>query len=197
MKVYFIRHGQSEGNITTMHHAWLQMNLTQQGKADAQMAGRLLKGIRFDKVYCSDLVRTIQTQQIALPDAQPEILPLIREVNVGNLLGRDVADCEAEYGQKYVDDKRKSDYSDYGGESPAMLYDRIRAFLSMLEQSGYENVAVFGHGTYLLNLAEMITGASGNGRNLACCSNGSVSVAEFKNGRWILISWNITELNRT
>ena len=196
MKVYFIRHGQSEGNISTMHHSWMQVNLTEQGKADAAMAGRLISGIRFDKVYSSDLIRTVQTQQIALPDAQPEILPILREANVGSLLGREVADCAAEYGEKYWENRRNSDFTDYGGESRAMLQDRIRTFLTMLEQTDYEKVAVFGHATYLFNLARMLTNAPETGWNLSCCDNGSITVIEYKNERWRLVAWNITELNR-
>ena len=196
MKVYFIRHGQSEGNISTMHHSWMQVNLTEQGKADAAMAGRLINGIRFDKVYSSDLIRAVQTQQIALPDAQPEILPILREANVGRLLGREVADCAAEYGEKYWENRRNSDFTDYGGESRAMLQDRIRTFLTMLEQTDYEKVAVFGHATYLFNLARMLTNAPETGWNLSYCNNGSITVIEYKNERWRLVAWNITELNR-
>lgn len=196
MRVYFIRHGQSEGNISTRHHSWEQVSLTEQGKKDAAMAGRLIKGIHFDKVYASDLIRTTQTQQIALPDAQPEVLPLLREVNVGCLLGKEVSDCIAQYGDKYLQDRKRSDYTDYGGESKEMLRNRIRQFLTMLEQTDYEKVAVFGHATYLFNLARMLTNAPDKDWNLAYCDNGSVAVIEYKNDRWTLVSWNITELNR-
>ena len=32
MKVYLIRHGQSEGNISGRHNAWSQVSLTEKGK---------------------------------------------------------------------------------------------------------------------------------------------------------------------
>ena len=195
MKVYFIRHGQSEGNVSGRHNSWMQVSLTEKGKEDAAMTGRLITGICFDKVYASDLIRTTQTQQIALPDAQPEILPLIREVNVGKLLGRLVSDCAAEYGPAYWENRRNADYSPYGGESREDLYVRIREFLTLLEQTDYENVAVFGHGTYFHHMAVMLTGATTDLRSFPC-DNGSVSVFEYKDDHWRLVSWNITELNR-
>ena len=70
MRLYFIRHGQSEGNISDRHNAWAQVSLTEKGKQDAAMAGRILKNVHFDKVYTSDLIRTIQTQKISLPEVE-------------------------------------------------------------------------------------------------------------------------------
>lgn len=192
MKVYFVRHGQSEGNISGRHHAWAQVSLTEKGKADAAMAGRLLKGISFDKVYTSDLIRTIQTKEIALPDAQYEPIFLLREVCVGDLLGRLVKDCQAEYGEPYYKSCQAVDFSLYGGESREDLHRRIREFFSMLEKTDYENVAVFGHGTYGHCILSAMTGASYDKFQMPCY-NGSVSVFEFKEGIWRLVSWNCHE----
>lgn len=192
MKVYLIRHGQSEGNISGRHNAWSQVSLTEKGKADAAMAGRLLKGIHFDKVYTSDLIRTIQTKEIALPDAEYEVLPLLREVCVGNLLGRKITDCIEEYGEPYNINRYNTDYSPYGGESREDLHKRILEFFSMLEKTDYENVAVFGHGTYFHCIFSAFTGILYDSRQFPCY-NGSVSVMEFKDGFWRLESWNCRE----
>lgn len=192
MKLYFIRHGQSEGNISGRHNAWAQVSLTEKGKQDAAMAGRLLKNVHFDKVYTSDLIRTIQTQQIALPNAESEALFLLREVNVGNLLGRRIEDCAAEYGEEYYANRFETNFAPYGGESYEDLSQRIRQFLTMMENSSYETVAVFGHGTYMTVLLDVVTGVHHNKRTLSC-SNGNVSVFSFRDGVWRLDAWNCTE----
>ena len=192
MKVYFVRHGQSEGNISGRHNAWAQVPLTEKGKADAAMAGRLLKGISFDKVYTSDLIRAIQTKEIAMPGVESETLFMLREVCVGNLLGRAAVDCIQEYGEAYLHSRRVTDWSAYGGESREDLHKRIRQFLSMLEKTDYENVAVFGHGTYCHCILSAITGLQYDATQLPC-HNGSVSVFEFRDGIWRLESWNCRE----
>ena len=192
MKVYFVRHGQSEGNISDRHNAWAQVPLTEQGKKDAAMAGRLLKGISFDKVYTSDLIRAIQTKEIAMPDAEYEVLPMLREVCVGDLLGRKVTDCIEEYGEIYNQHRYMTNYAPYGGESREDLHKRIREFLAMLEKTDYENVAVFGHGTYCHCILSAITGLQYDATQLPC-HNGSVSVFEFRDGIWRLESWNCRE----
>ena len=50
MKLYLIRHGQSETNLKMIHGGQLDVSLTQQGEKDAKSAGRLLEGISFSQV---------------------------------------------------------------------------------------------------------------------------------------------------
>ena len=193
MRVFFIRHGQSEGNVNGYHNSWLPVPLTEKGREDAAMAGRLIKNVPFDKVYSSDLLRAIQTQQIALPDAEVERLPVLREINVGNLLGRKVTDCYEEYGEIYFVRRDATDYSAYGGESYEDLSNRIRQFLSMMEESEYENVAVFGHGTYMQIALDLVSGVR-QGKSRFTCQNGSVAVFRYEKGSWRVDAWDCTEL---
>lgn len=195
MKMYMIRHGQSEGNIGGFHSAWAQVPLTEKGKADAEMAGQILKGIPFDKVYTSDLIRTIQTQQIALPDAEPERLPMLREINVGSLLGRYIDDCYAEYGEIYMENRRTDNFLAYGGENYEGFIGRIREFVTMIEHSPYENVAVFCHYGVVQMMLDIVCGTR-IGKKYFSCDNGSVSVFEFRDGNWRVDAWNCKMLNK-
>ena len=66
---YLIRHGQSESNAlpdrTSLNP---DSPLTRKGVAQARILGERFKqdGITFDKVYCSSLVRTVQTAETML-----------------------------------------------------------------------------------------------------------------------------------
>lgn len=55
MKVYVIRHGESENNRTERFTGWDDPHLTDRGREDAKKAAELLKNVRFDKIYVSDL----------------------------------------------------------------------------------------------------------------------------------------------
>ena len=133
MKVYFIRHGESESNSRREHGGWAQYHLTEKGKKEAQLAGKKLAGLSFDKVYTSDLVRTIETQQIAMPGATTEASDLIREIHVGALAGRTADDCHAEYGDSYIANKKVYDFSAYGGETYDDFVARVKKFVKELE----------------------------------------------------------------
>ena len=109
MKLYVVRHGQSEDNLAKRHSGWADCSLTEQGRADAERAGSILRGIAFDKVFSSDTKRAKQTCAIALPEMQDtvEYTPLIRETNVGTLTGLEVAECQRRWGEEY-DSRRKA-----------------------------------------------------------------------------------------
>ena len=191
MKLYLIRHGQSEANFHKIHAGWGAYPLTEKGREDAIRAGRMLKDLTFDKVYSSDLVRAIETQRIALPNAEAEQSPLIREVNVGNLIGRSFAECLEEMGQPYADSRRLFEFEAYGGESYDSFCRRIREFLHILENAPYERVVAFCHGGLINTMLDVITGERLLRSHFAC-ENCSLSIFEYKNETWKLRLWNYT-----
>ena len=69
MRVYVIRHGESESNASKKWTGWMDVELTEKGKKDAEKAREVLKNIKFDKVYSSDLKRALDTMKIVLPEA--------------------------------------------------------------------------------------------------------------------------------
>lgn len=191
MKVYMIRHGESEGNRDRRHTGQLQVPLTEKGREDARHAGALLAGLQFDRVYSSDLIRAMETQALALPDVQAERLALLRELDVGSLGGIRVEDCKKLYGEEYIACRRARDFTCYGGESNAMQHERVRTFFKMLEEQPAENVAVFCHAGTITCAMEVVLGIR-NGYASLACENGSVSVFEYANGRWQVLKWNHT-----
>ena len=188
MKLYVVRHGQSEDNVAKRHSGWAECSLTEKGMEDARHAGELLAGISFDKVFSSDTKRARQTCAIALPDALPEYTPLIRETNVGSLTGIEVAECQRRWGESYDNNRKARNFCDYGGENLAMHMERVRAFLKMVENGGWNTVAAFSHGGSIHCMLDIVTGAVQNKADYPC-ANGSVSVFSFENGMWALEEW--------
>ena len=189
MKVYLVRHGETYTNATLCHTGWADIPLTAQGMRDAMAAGALLQGISFDHIYASDLRRAVQTEKIAMQGAECECSPLIRELNVGCLAGHYVKDCLAKYGEEYVQNKKRLDYSPYGGETYDAFFARVASFLKQLEEKDYETVAIFCHGGVIRMIADIIFGIFVPRSTLAC-DNGSVTQIEYKNGSWCVLEWN-------
>ena len=190
MKLYFIRHGETENNLAKRHSGHSKTVLTEKGILDAKIAREKLKGISFDKIYTSDLPRTQQTAKVALPDCEFEILPLIKEINVGECTDMPVADCEAKWGDTYKECKANFDYTPFGGENSDMLRARAREFLDLVAQSGYETVAAFSHGAFIKHTFDVVTGAELD-KNSIYTSNGGIFIYEFKNEKWRLVKWNV------
>lgn len=184
MRVYVIRHGESETNLTKQFTGWLDVHLTGTGKAQAEKAGAFLKNINFDKIYSSDLQRARETAEAAIPGCCYEVTALAREISVGSLMNKPFSTLTPQQREATV----TRGYADYGGESKDDLYGRIRRFMQELEGLDCEKVAVFSHGGWLRGMLETVLG-SYLPRKHVCCDNCTIAIFDFSNGTWSLHSW--------
>ena len=189
MLVYMIRHGESTANATRSHAGWAQIPLTAQGRAEALLAADRLRGIAFDKVYSSDLARAIETKEIALPGVSFVQSPLLREIGVGTLSGKRLAECEQAYGEDYVRDRAAKDFTAFGGENVAAHRARVAAFLEEIASQNDTRVAVFCHEGTIQRCLEIATDSTEVTRRH--CKNGGVCVFEYASGKWTLVGWEI------
>ncbi|TQJ31418.1 phosphoglyceromutase [Microbacterium sp. SLBN-146] len=102
-----LRHGQSEWNELNLFTGWVDVRLTEQGKAEARRGGELLAeaGLLPDVLHTSVLSRAIQTANIALDSADRLWIPVKRswrlnERHYGALQGKDKAQTLEEFGQE-------------------------------------------------------------------------------------------------
>ncbi|MCZ2491252.1 2,3-diphosphoglycerate-dependent phosphoglycerate mutase [Dellaglioa carnosa] len=108
-KLVFIRHGQSEWNLSNLFTGWVDVNLSEQGVAEAQAAGEKIKaaGIEFDQAYTSVLTRAIKTLHYALEGSDQLWVPEIKswrlnERHYGALQGQNKAEAAAQFGEDQV-----------------------------------------------------------------------------------------------
>ena len=196
MKVYMVRHGESEGNAYKIHSGWSAVPLTKKGKEQARATAALLEGIEFDRIYVSDLARARQTAELALPGQSDRFLftEEMREYNNGpNVVGRPFAEMEAEYGERYLRWRRDLDYSEIGGETQEHFFARVSSFMRRLEADaggGARNVAVVTHAGTLRNVLQYVIGLPYKQGVLMSASNCSVNLLEYRDGGWRILAWN-------
>jgi len=101
LRLYFIRHGQSEANLLReFSNRGLKHPLTAKGKQQALALARKLKGISVAKMFSSPLLRAVQTAQIlgAELGVPYETTNALREYDCGILEGKsDAASWEMYY----------------------------------------------------------------------------------------------------
>lgn len=192
MELYAIRHGQSAANAIQAHAGWAQVPLTELGREQAAKTGELLKGLEFERIIVSDLLRARETAQIALPGRNFEQDPRLRETNVGSLQGRRVVDLTAELGEEYVRRRVARDYRVYGGEDTHAHYDRVAEFMKDLESAPDDAriAAVCHEGTIMAMLCYVLH--TDIPRNIIHVANCAVCAFRYKNGTWELGEWNET-----
>lgn len=193
MKLYMIRHGESIANAEGKHAGWWQVPLTEKGREDARLAGTRLEGVELDRIYVSDLLRAKETMELALPTVEDAVeTPLLREISVGELAGRRVAECPEIYGDAYLTNKEDYNFVPYGGENHEMHLARVSFFAEKIAKSEEGTVAAFCHAGTIRCMLEVALGVRCLPKDYPI-RNGSVSVFEYKDGAWTCLAWNKTE----
>lgn len=115
MTLVLLRHGESEWNRLNLFTGWTDVDLSDTGRSEAEMAGKILKeeGFGFDVCYTSYLKRAIHTLDIVLDEMDLEWLPVtkswkLNERHYGALQGLDKKETAEKYGEEQVKIWRRS-----------------------------------------------------------------------------------------
>ena len=108
-KLVLLRHGESQWNLENRFTGWTDVDLTENGLAEARRAGQLLRreGYDFDLAYTSVLKRAIRTLWCALDEMDRMWLPVVHswrlnERHYGALQGMNKAETAARFGDEQV-----------------------------------------------------------------------------------------------
>jgi 2,3-bisphosphoglycerate-dependent phosphoglycerate mutase len=114
-KVVLLRHGESVWNKENLFTGWTDVDLSDQGRAEARRAGQQLKaeGFTFDVAFTSVLKRAIRTLWMALDELDLMWIPVhhtwrLNERHYGALQGLNKAQTAAQYGDEQVKIWRRS-----------------------------------------------------------------------------------------
>ena len=156
-----IRHGESQWNLENRFTGWIDVPLTEKGRAEARRAGERVRHIHFDKVYTSVLQRATETLDIVLDILGQRGLPVfydaaLNERHYGDLQGLNKAETAEKFGKAQVHLWRRSyDVAPPGGES---LKDTAARTLPYFEQHilpdvrDGKSVLVVAHGNSLRSI---------------------------------------------
>jgi 2,3-bisphosphoglycerate-dependent phosphoglycerate mutase len=110
-----VRHGQSQWNLENRFTGWVDVDLSEKGRAEAKKAGVLLAsaGVSFDACQTSVLKRAIRTLWLALDEMDRMWLPVARawelnERHYGGLTGLNKAEIAEKHGAEQVKIWRRS-----------------------------------------------------------------------------------------
>ena len=110
-----IRHGQSAWNLENRFTGWWDVDVTEQGAAEARAAGQLMgaRGLDFDLAFTSVLTRAIKTLNLALEEMGRLWLPVekdwrLNERHYGGLTGLNKQQMVERVGEAQVKIWRRS-----------------------------------------------------------------------------------------
>lgn len=153
-----LRHGQSVWNKENRFTGFTDVDLSEQGEAEARAAGEKLKALPLDHVFTSTLKRAYRTAALAVGASGQTGVPEtrhddLRERDYGDLTGLNKDEMRQKYGEEQVHIWRRSyDVQPPGGESLADVVKRVEPYYKReivpLLASG-KNILIAAHGNTL------------------------------------------------
>ena len=166
-----VRHGQSEWNKKNLFTGWKDPDLTELGVEEAIRAGKLLKskGLSFDTMFTSDLLRAQETGRLILEHMNLSNIDIIKDQNLnernyGDLAGLNKDEARRKWGDEQVHIWRRSyDIPPPGGESLKNTAERVLPYFNnkiLPKINENLNILIAAHGNSLRALVMELEGIS-------------------------------------
>lgn len=173
--MYLLRHGATANNLAqppVLQGRNQNPGLSDEGQRQAEAAAGALADRNISAVYCSPMVRAVETADYLARDRSftPQRVDALIEVNVGRWEGRDwneIATSEPDAYRRFMQDPAAHGYS--GGESLAEVAQRVLpAMSSLLDSHRGEAIIVVAHNVVnRVFLAELMHLPTSQARSIA------------------------------
>ncbi len=134
MKIYIVRHGETDANVKKLAQGRTDEPLNKNGRELAVLTGQALKGMHFDACISSPLIRASETAKIILEESGNDI-PFtvddrLLEMDFGDKEGKSLAEMDDTAYLFYTDPFQFPGFP--GGETIRDVCDRTQDFLKEL-----------------------------------------------------------------
>lgn len=205
MKLYLVRHGETDWNKVKRIQGQVDIPLNQFGKRLAEETAEGLRDIPFDLCISSPLSRAHETARIILYGKD---IPIIKDARIEEMaFGEYEGKCCARDNWELPEDFHKffNDPAGFvpgkGGESFADVKKRTGEFLKSLykkTEGVYENILITTHGAALAGMLNNIRKEPLEKYwGIEVHSNCGVTEVEVKNGEATILSENVTYYEET
>ncbi len=192
MKIYLIRHGETESNLLKRYCGSFEDSLTAKGVQQAEDLSLKLRDVKFNKIYTSPLDRAVKSCQIIIPDGSYVKDERLKEMSFGIFENKSYAEIKELYPKEL--EKWSLDWKGYAlpqGESCQEAFLRVSSFMKELERNeSLDNVLLVAHGgiikliyCYILNSLDAFWSFT--------AYNCSINIVSFNYG-----SWSIEAINK-
>lgn len=149
--IYFV-HGTTTDNASKLCSGWKEARLNEVGREQAYNLGNLVReqGIKFDVILTSDLIRAIESSNIAFGEYNKITDKRLRECNYGDLDGqhKSLVIYEQHINQAFPN-----------GESLKDVENRIREFIKFIKDEYHgKTIGIVAHRAPQLALEVIING---------------------------------------
>ncbi len=200
IKLYLIRHGETEWNKVKRWQGWTDIELSEKGFEQARLLGERFKNFDIDEIYASPLKRAYET---ARPFAEAKGMEIkteecFKEINFGEWEGHTTTELSEKYGTDFDEFLKDPENMPLAGEgSFANVEKRIAEGLEkILEGKNGKSIAIVSHGGIIRIMIKYLLKIDGSWFNQTWIDNTSISLVEIhKKANVLRILNDSTHLN--
>lgn len=152
-KVIFIRHGQTEWNVTGRYQGQSDVKLTEEGRKQAEKLADNFPVAKVDAVYASDLCRAMVTAETIANKfgLKVQAEPAFRELSFGDWEGLTYQQIVDKWEEAMANFLQHPDILEIpGGESfPAVQQRAMKRLNELIEKHDGQTIVVVAHGAVL------------------------------------------------
>ena len=183
MKLYLVRHGQTDMNKEKLYYGWTDCPINDVGRKQAETLHQYFKNVNCHKVITSDLKRSVETAEI-ITKGQNVVLEkrqAFRELNFGLWEGKHYKEYPEAFEQWGKDWKS---FCMPEGEAFFTFYERIRKELeNVIQQTPEDNtVLLVTHNGVMSAMLCVLTGAGYDGFWRFFLEQETYSLVSVRNG---------------
>lgn len=197
MRLYLIRHGQTDWNVAGKIQGCHDIPLNEAGRQQAEHLAEGMKNRPVTRIYSSPQKRALETAQAIAESQGAEVTVLtgLREVEFGAWEGMTWKEIEEKDPERYAMwVKTPAEVTPPGGESRADVYRRVGEAVDTIIKEGKGDVAVVSHGASLAYAVSYMMRNEMGSHKEVIVKNVSITTVEYDrgSGRFRMIQANDT-----
>ncbi len=167
MKIYIVRHGETECNANSICYGWYDCPLNEKGVMQAKNLGEFFKTKKIDKIISSDLSRAKMTAEAISKTTGVEVehISAFREMNFGdweNVPIAKLSEIDPVNALLWRDDCEKARIPN--GEKFFEFYERVTdGFDKIVKENFDKDILIVAHGGAISSILSHVTGAKAKG----------------------------------
>jgi len=196
VKLFIIRHAESEWNPIGRYQGLLDPGLSERGLKQAELLGRALEKEKIDVIYSSPLKRTYQTAQEIAKRHGLEIIEDRRIIEIDHgvwsgMLVEEVKERFPEDFRMWLEEPHRVKFE--GGESLQDVFKRVKDFLEFIREKHWgQTVAVVSHTVPIRAMLCALLNIDLSKFWVFGCDNASYSLVHMEEKRNVIVKLNIT-----
>ena len=195
MRLFIVRHGQTTWNASGLAQGHSDIDLDDVGRSQALRLAEAFDSARIGKVYCSDLLRCVETAKPVAARLGVEMACRedLRERTFGELEGAHYTDIRAWFSaESRARGLGEHEIRPDRGESMKDVWNRLAKFHRLVDRSR-ENALVVTHGgTGGLLMARLMRGSVQTAKSFRLENTGITELIRRPDGYWQLLRFTDT-----